>query len=604
MAASVTDLIDRVTDSTTGRPVISSLAAPGKAMAASSINISDATNWTTTTGVHFSIYQTQVVGGVTVKNPTTQTDWKGTLSGTTISNLTITGGTDRAYVAGDIVELTPTARYAKDLYELIIAFANQDGSLKAAPIQTALGLGAGSLNGWNALGYTPNTVTASGNGYYSLVFNSVDLTSIVSPGTRLRTTRTVAAPNQCTSLNGTTQYYSKSSPAGMTFTDDFTVSAWIKLTSYGSSTVIASRYNGTSGWRFTLNSIGQITLEGYNAGSGNISYVSSYQSVPLNKWVHVAAQLDMSAFTTTTITSYVMINGLDTPAFVTRVGTNPTAFIQAGNLEIGSNNGGANFFPGKIAQLAIYSAKVTQATILASMNQTLAGTETSLVSAYSFNNTINDLNTTSANNLTANGSAVATSADSPYGAQGDGTISTTLDYCVVRGATFSTNTTIVVQATDGNTIPTSGGITAVVYSTQAFPYGIPAPSKILGYAQVSNYVSSSSAVDVDVSGLTATVYVPAGSTLEIQARTLIYSTAAGDSGRITLYEDGNAVESFSRIADGNNYYDYISYEFTRFPTAGSHTYKIMAQRAGGTGAMRFGGDLATEVGSIKVKLAA
>jgi uncharacterized alpha/beta hydrolase family protein len=43
-----------------------------------------------------------------------------------------------------------------------------------------------------------------------------------------------------------------------------------------------------------------------NGGAGNVSYLTSYQSIPLNKWVHIAAQLDMSAFTaTTTTTSYM-----------------------------------------------------------------------------------------------------------------------------------------------------------------------------------------------------------------------------------------------------------------------------------------------------------
>lgn len=135
MSAAITDLLTRVTDSTTGRPVISALAAPGKALAAVSVNITDATNWTTTTAVHVSIYNTVVAGGLTVKDTTTQTDWKGTLSGTTISNLTITGGSDRTYTAGAIIEITPTARYAKDLYEWGITHANVDGTLKANAIQ-------------------------------------------------------------------------------------------------------------------------------------------------------------------------------------------------------------------------------------------------------------------------------------------------------------------------------------------------------------------------------------------------------------------------------------------------------------------------------------
>lgn len=477
MAASITDLLDRVTDSTTGRPVISALGGSGKAIAAPSVTITDATNWTTTTAIHFSIYNTQVVGGITVKDPTTQTDWKGTLSGTTISNLTLTGGTDRTYVAGAIIELTPTARFQKDLYDLLALLFNQDGSLKSAPVQTALGLGASSLNGWNALGFTPSTVTALGNRSYSLLFTGQDLTGTLSPGTRLRTTRTVPAPTQCTSLNGTTQFYSRvsGSVAAMTFVDDFTLSAWVKMTSYATAgSRIASRSNGANGWEFYINANGQAGMIGYNAGAGNQSQVFSLQSVPLNKWVHITVQLDMSTFTATTTTSYVMLDGLDVPAGVTRGGTNPIAIVQAGNLEIGSTNGGTLPFPGKIAQVAIYNAKVTQATILTSISQGLVGTETSLISAYNFNNSINDLNTTNANNLTANGSAVATSTDSPFGGQAGGGISSTLDYGIVQSSVFSTNTTVIVQVPEGCTIPTSGGVSSVVYSSNKEPYAFPA----------------------------------------------------------------------------------------------------------------------------------
>ena len=305
-------------------------------------------------------------------------------------------------------------------------------------------------------------VTANGNRSYSITFGST-VASTLSSGMRLRTTRTVAAPTQCTSLNGTTQYWSKATPNKLTFTDDFVVSAWIKVSSYAQSGIV-SCYNGTSGWALQMNASGQIILGGFNAGAGNYSQVSSYQSVPLNKWVHITAQLDMSTFTATTTTSYIMFDGKDVPATVSRGGTNPTALIQAGNLNIGAYNSGA-FFPGKIAQAAIYNAKVTQATILASINQGLSGSETNLASAYSFSNSFTDLNTTTPNDLTANGSAVATNADSPFGNAGT---SSTLDYALVQAVS---TTTATVQVPEGCTIPTSGGVTSVAYSVQGNPYG-------------------------------------------------------------------------------------------------------------------------------------
>ena len=296
----------------------------------------------------------------------------------------------------------------------------------------------------------------------------------------MKIVKTVTAPTQCASLNGSTQYYSRASASlgtTMTFTDDFVVSAWVKLTSYPSSSAsIASRYNGTSGWDVSVDSQGRLVAYGYSGGSSNLAGHFTHTAIPLNKWVHVAAQVDMSSYpTVSATTNYAMMNGADWPTRAYRGGTNPTSLVQAGDLEIGSRNGGTLPFPGKIAQVAIYSAKVTQATIRASINQTLTGSETSLISAYSFNNSINDLNTTSANNLTANGSAVATNADTPFANSVTGTSITagTTNYAIITGQIFSTNTTYTLQLPEGETLPTSGGLGTVYYSTQKAPYGFP-----------------------------------------------------------------------------------------------------------------------------------
>ena len=349
-----------------------------------------------------------------------------------------------------------------------------NGNIRDVRTNSIVNLGSSSVSsGWVDLGFNPNTVTANGNRSYSLVFNSTDLTGTLSPGMRLKTTRLVAAPTQCTDLEASSsQYYNKTSPAGMTFTDDFVVSAWVKLESYTAQGIIASRYNGTSGWQFGVNTSGQVLLYGYNAGAGNTQSITSYQSVPLNKWTHVTAQLDMSTAGSSVTTSYVMMDGVDVPALKAATGSGPTALIQAGNLEIGASNGGLTPWDGKLAQVAIYSAKVTQANILATISQTLTGSETSLISAYTFSNTINDLSA-NANNLTAQGSAVATNSDSPFGTQASGSISSNLDYGIITSATFSTNTTLVVQVPEGCTVPTSGGVSAVSYSTNKTPYNLP-----------------------------------------------------------------------------------------------------------------------------------
>jgi len=331
--------------------------------------------------------------------------------------------------------------------------------------------GTNGIDGWTALGIGASSAVYNGNRSYTLTMAST-VAAVLTPQTKLKITNTVSAPTQCTSLNGTTQYWVKTTPNKLTFTDDFVISAWIKVSAYlGTNQTIVSRWNGTSGWRLIVNTAGQIILQAFNGGSGNNSYVQSYQSVPVNKWVHIAVQLDMSSFTASTTTSYVMIDGADVPAAVIRGGTNPTALVQAGNLEIGSGNGGTEFFGGKIAQVAIFNAKVTQSTIRGYISQGLSGTETSIASAYSFNNSTSDLNTTTPNDLSAGaGAPTATNADSPFAQNSNLTATGTTNYAIVDSVS---TTTVVVKVPEGCTIPTSGGISSVNYSVSGVPYGFP-----------------------------------------------------------------------------------------------------------------------------------
>jgi len=330
----------------------------------------------------------------------------------------------------------------------------------------------GAYSGWVTETELPDTITNNGNRSYDLVFNSTDLTDTLSTGMRLRLTRTVSAPTQCADLeSSSSQYFSSASAglAGMTFTDDFTVIIHVPaLESYAAMRAV-SRIGASSGWSLGLRSDGRVEIIGYNASYANFSSCLSYQSVPLGKAFDIVAQLDMSAFTATPTTSYIMIDGIDVPAVVSRGGTNPTSLVQQGDLNIGAYNNAAEFFDGKIAQVAIFSAKVTQATARTYLSQGFSGSETNLVSAYSLSNSLLDLNAANNNDLTANGGALATAVDSPFGNHLGGT----LEYAIITKTAFSTNTTLTVQVPEGCAIPTSGGVSAVAYSTQATPYGFP-----------------------------------------------------------------------------------------------------------------------------------
>mgnify|MGYP003477494091 CR=1 FL=1 len=314
---------------------------------------------------------------------------------------------------------------------------------------------------WLPLGEAPDTFTYNGNRSYTLVFNSTDLTDTLSEGMRLRTTRTVSAPTQCADLeSGSSQYFSKTTPTGVSQTDDITVMAWIKLESYtGANQTIMSRFSST-GWGFRINTAGQVSIFGKDAGVADS--LESYQSVPLNKWVHVAATLDISA----SANSKVYIDGVEVPALYTNGAT--TVITPSGNLQIGALNG-AEFFDGKIGQVALFSSVLSASTIRSYMSQTLSGAESTCVGFFSLNNTLVDTSS-NANTVTAQGSALATNVDSPFGNYLGGT----LEYGIISAKpTFSTNTTVTVQVPEGCAIPTSGGISSVSYSTNDVPYGFP-----------------------------------------------------------------------------------------------------------------------------------
>lgn len=100
-----------------------------------------------------------------------------------------------------------------------------------------------------------------------------------------------------------------------------------------------------------------------------------------------------------------------------------------------------------------------------------------------------------------------------------------------------------------------------------------------GYAQVTaNQGSITSAVAL--SGLSATVTVPAGRTLRIVGKCLPSSTVGGDAADLYLMEDGAQV-NFSREAlnQASNGFD-IEVVGIRSPAAGTHTYSLQMGRQG------------------------
>ena len=595
MPAAATDKFQKVAIATA-----TTLDAPGYTIGDTSITVASTSTWPTDTGITFAVDEVDANGDRVANS---YNEYVGTVaSGTSITNVSHVNGTNRNFTAGATTRVyIPVSEERENrLVEGILVEHDQDGThgaITATSITATSGTftnltisGSATEEGYSALGDVPDTVTNNGNRSYDLVFNTNDLTDTLSPGMRLKMTRTVTAPTQCADLEASSsQYFNKTSPAGTTFTDDFCAGAWIKLESYQDYGTISSRYNGTSGWEFRVLSTGQVSLIGHNAASGNYREVISYQSVPLGKWVHVTAQLDMSAYTATPTTCYVMIDGVDVPAYLGQGGSNPTAIIQAGNLEIGSTNGGTELFDGKLAQVFYSSAKITQANVKLLMGQGLTSalcTTHSIVSAYSLSNAITDINTTTANNLTAQNSALATNTDSPFaGGNVQEYTDGTTEFGIVVGATFSTDTTVSVRVPDGYALPTSGGISAVTYSTHANPYGWPGISNVLAYVQINtNFTTTAVNSKTDVPGLTATVTPGAGSRIRITASAAYINTSGGAPSARYFFISEDATSLIRNINTATaNYHTPAWVTYIKNVTSGAHTYNAsVEQNAAGT----------------------
>jgi hypothetical protein len=112
------------------QPLPAQLASQ-KLSGATTASLTAATGWDTSTAKHVRMYQTEVVNGQTVPNQSTLSYYKATLSGTTLSNLTLVysaTGSDQTYPAGATVDLAMTSGWIDDFYAGIMAEHNQDGT--------------------------------------------------------------------------------------------------------------------------------------------------------------------------------------------------------------------------------------------------------------------------------------------------------------------------------------------------------------------------------------------------------------------------------------------------------------------------------------------
>lgn len=133
MAAQTTDLFRK-----TGAGTVTTLAAPGKALSATSITVGATTNYPTDTGLVIAIRVVDSAGELVAG---TYTEWNAIVaSGTSFTiEAAPVYGSDQVYPAGSTTQVfIPLSSSAhNDLIDGILTHADQDGTLKAGAVDVA-----------------------------------------------------------------------------------------------------------------------------------------------------------------------------------------------------------------------------------------------------------------------------------------------------------------------------------------------------------------------------------------------------------------------------------------------------------------------------------
>lgn len=451
-----------------------------------------------------------VTGIVSISN---LVSWKALVNtgANTLTNLTVQPGyVDAGNAVGDFIECIPTSAWENSLIDGILTSLNPDGTLKTSAVQQALNITGGAPPDWTIMANAPSLITPNGNRNYTFQFTGVDVTSFWSEGMKVRGIRAVPVPVQAATSNGTTNYLVKAAPNKMTFTDNFTLGTVFRLPSYptGANKYLFGRTDAgaTQGFGVGVNVNGQLIVAGVNGGAGNYRIINTYLRLALNRTYKVWA-----TWASGTINIY--IDGQLMPAVgVVTGGTAPTTIQNGGDFAIGRFGANGAHIAAEISQVAVFDAVLSQATMRNYDTIGLSGTEPNLKSAWSLNNVLTDLNTTTPNDL-SNINSVTFATGGYFANFG---ASTTIEYGqVVSKPVYSGgNTTFNVQAPQGCAFPFgSSSLTAVYYSATDAPFGYPKNNimvtEFIQQSQNWNSINPGNGnFKLDSSGACLGVYVP------------------------------------------------------------------------------------------------
>ena len=196
---------------------------------------------------------------------------------------------------------------------------------------------------------------------------------------------------------------------GLNMTGDFTIEAWVKIESLGSTIVIAGKGNlssqSTRQYHLEIDSGGTMAL--WTSNGSSTSIINATSDVTVGVWTHIAVAYDESAGR-----AYFYINAIDAGS---PTGGETTLNTSTEPFWVGARLSGASYqlpFDGQIRDLRVWSDLRTSTEIANNILTTLVGNETNLEALWLFDSDYLDT-TANDNDLTPVNSPVFTEVTSP-----------------------------------------------------------------------------------------------------------------------------------------------------------------------------------------------
>jgi len=169
---------------------------------------------------------------------------------------------------------------------------------------------------------------------------------------------------------------------------DFTMEAWVRPQGAVFSRIIYAQGSTTN--FATMSTGGTNNIYFYVVEAGTTYSIATTNTLPINTWTHVAVR-----WTTATNATEVFFNGVLQAGAAG--GSSSTGSLN--NLSIGTRPGGAQYFPGVIDEVRIWSEARSNCKIQANYTRTMIGNETNLITYYNFNQGVAATNNTGIINL-------------------------------------------------------------------------------------------------------------------------------------------------------------------------------------------------------------